>query len=253
MSETMQLLRLFRVEKQLRGLKSRLTGAERFLKQQQTQHEELAQRAGAIAGQLRQIRASIANEEGEVERIDARMATMREQMNQAKTAKEYNAFLSELNNYKKQKSDIETGMLESMTKADALENELKQLEVLRDERGKIVDRAKADRDEREGEIKGRVEELTKQREEVAAEVPPASRNLLNELLSRVGDEAMAPVEVLDRRNLEYSCSACMMTLPIEAVNSMLSGRITQCTACESILYTEEDLLSRKSDRAVAKA
>lgn len=252
MSETMQLLRLFRVEKQLRGLKSRLTGAERFLKQQQVQYDELAQRAGAIAGQLRQVRASIANEEGEVERIESRMAGLREQMNQAKTAKEYNAFLSELNNYKKQKSDGETSVLESMTKADALENELKQIEALRDERGKIVERAKAERDEREAEIKDRVEELTKQREQVAAEVPGPALSLLNQLLSRLGDEAMAPVEVLDRRNLEYSCSSCMMTPPIESVNSMLSGRITQCASCESILYTEEDLLSRKQDRAVAK-
>lgn len=252
MSETMQLLRLFRVEKQLRGLRSRLTTAERFLKQQQAQYDELAQRAGAIAGQLRQIKASIANEEGEVERIDARMATLREQMNQAKTAKEYNAFLSELNNYKQQKSDIETGMLESMTRSDALENEFKQIEALREERGKIVERARADRDEREGEIKERVEELTKQREEVAAEVPGPARGLLDSLLERLGDEAMAPVEVLDRRNLEYSCSSCMMTLPIESVNAMLSGRITQCASCESILYTEEDLLSRKADRAVAK-
>ena len=37
MSDTSELLRLFRVEKQLRGLRSRLTGAERFLKAQKAQ------------------------------------------------------------------------------------------------------------------------------------------------------------------------------------------------------------------------
>jgi hypothetical protein len=54
---------------------------------------------------------------------------------------------------------------------------------------------------------------------------------------------MAPVEILDRRNHEFSCSACMMALPVETVSSMLSGRLTRCVSCHSIIYTEEELLA----------
>ncbi len=55
-----------------------------------------------------------------------------------------------------------------------------------------------------------------------------------------GDEAMCAVEILDRRNHEYSCSGCMMTLPVEVVNTMLAGRLTRCVSCSCIVYTEEE-------------
>src|SRR5689334_17197258 len=107
MTVTMQLLMLFRVDKQLRGLRSRLEAAERFLEQQQGLLREIDEKKKTVGAQLRQLRAAIANDEGEAALLDGKVNAVREQMNSLKTAKEYNAALTELNTFKEKKTKHE--------------------------------------------------------------------------------------------------------------------------------------------------
>lgn len=241
MSEVAQLLEVFRVEKLIRGLRGRLGTAEQFLSNQRVQLEELAKRLGSVEGQIRQLRASVAGDEGEIARIDQRMEDLREKMNSAKTAKEYNAFLAELNNYKQAKGQAEESMLESMTKLDELVKQAEQLREQHAEREKIVAHAAQQREEREKEVSGRLDELTAQRDKLTQGVPSEALGMLEALIASRGEDAMAPVEVVDRKRYEYSCSACMMALPMETVSSVGSGRITACVNCGCILYTEEEI------------
>jgi uncharacterized protein len=243
MSVTKQLLDLFRVDKQLRGLKSRLEAAERFHNQQAQQLGELDKQQTALETQLRQAKATIANEDGEAARLDARIATIREQMNTAKTAKEYNAFLTELNNYKTEKEAAEDREIQAMQKAEELEKQLAAVKVQHDERSKMVAGARADRDQKAADIKDRVAELTAQRAQLAAGIPAGELRRFEDLVSLRGDEAMAPVEILDRRNHEYSCSACMMAVTVETANSLISGKLVNCPSCRCILFIEEATLA----------
>lgn len=243
MSVTKQLLDLFRVDKQLRGLNSRLEAAERFFQQQTALLTEIEKQKASLESQLKQLRASIANEDGEAARLDARIATLREQMNSAKTAKEYNAFLTELNNYKNEKQAAEDREIEAMQKAEEVQKQLEALGGKHDERLKIVAQAKADRDQKAADIKDRVAELKAQREQLASGVPARELKAFEELVKVRGDEAMAPVEILDRRSHEYSCSACMMAVTIETANSLISGKLVNCPSCRCILYIEEETLA----------
>jgi predicted nucleic acid-binding Zn-ribbon protein len=245
MSVTADLLKLFQVDKQLRGLRSRLDGAERFLEQQKTLLKEIDEKKSALEGQLRQLRATAGNDEGEAARLEARITTLREQMNTAKTAKEYNAGLTELNNFKESKGKLETTALEAMTKVEQLDTQLSDLKKQRDERARMVAGADTDRKTKEAEIKDRLQELTSQRAALASGISADALKIFEGLVKIRGDDAMAPVEVLDRRNHEYSCTACMMTLPVETVSSMLSGRLTRCVSCSCIIFTEEELLAAK--------
>src|SRR5215813_632573 len=124
MTVTSQLLELFRVDKQLRGLRSRLDAAERFLQQQKSLQTDLKTRASALESQARQMKASAGSSEGEAKRLEERIAGLREQMNSAKTAKEYNAFLSELGTFKDQKTAAEEEALGVMSKLEELNKEL---------------------------------------------------------------------------------------------------------------------------------
>lgn len=250
MTVTSQLLQLFRVDQQLRGLRSRLETAERFLAQQQRQLKELETLIGGVDLQLKQLRVSVADGEGEAARLEARMATLREQMNSAKTSKEYNAFLSELGTFKDSKGEIETDLLESMSKIEELERQTAEARAQRTERKSIVAKAAADRDAKEAEIKDRLAELTAQRAEVAKDIPRDALAVLETLIKQRGDGAMAHVEVVDRRSHEYSCASCMMTLPIETVNNIVNGRLVRCVSCSCLLFTEEELVRPKT---VAKA
>jgi predicted nucleic acid-binding Zn-ribbon protein len=243
MSVTKQLLELFRVDKQLRGLRSRLDGAERFLTTQTALLGDLDKQKTTLESQVKHLRAVIANEEGEAARIEARTTTLREQMNSAKTAKEYNAFLTELNTLKEQKTAADEKVLESMGKVEESEKKLAEVLIQHTERAKIAGTARTDRDSKNAEIKDRLAELTTQRQTLTVGIPPRELKMLDDLIKARGDEAMSPVEVLDRRSHEGSCSACMMAIPVEAVSALMSGKLMSCPSCRCILYVEEETFS----------
>jgi hypothetical protein len=246
MSVTAALLKVFRVDQQLRGLKSRLHAAERFLAEQEKLLKGVEDKHSQLSAQLKQLKVSISGEEGEAASIDARMAKLREAMNSAKTNKEYSAFLAELDALKKKKKEIEDAELAQMGQVESLQKQILEQAKARDERKAIITKARADRDERAAEIKGRVDELSTQRDELVKSVPAEALRVLDEMSAKKGDEAMSPVEVIDRRAHEWSCGSCMMTLTVETVNSLSVGRLTRCHSCKVVLFSEEDLVSQKA-------
>lgn len=247
MSLTKQLLDLFRVDKQLRGLRHRLEAAERFLSQQQAQLADLERTRSDVTGQVRQLRASAANDEGEAQRLETRMAAIREQMNQTKTAKEYQALVTEINTFKAQKAECEERALEAMTRIQQSEAQLKEAEGQFAERTKIVEKAAKDREERAVEIKDRVAELTAQRQELAAAIPASSLNEFELLVKARGDDAMAHIEMIDRRAHEGSCSACMMAIPVESLSALMTGKLTRCPSCRCYLFIEESIMNQPEE------
>ncbi|MEX2219780.1 MAG: hypothetical protein WD749_13590 [Phycisphaerales bacterium] len=247
MSVTERLLRVFRVDQQLQGLQSRLRAAERFLEEQSRQLGQIDAKRDAIGGQLRQLQASVANHEGEMARLDARIEHLREQMNSARTNKEYKAFLTEINTLKADRSNSETAALELMTKADELKKQGADLEAQHAEREKLRKVASEDRQKRAEEIKDRLNELTKERERLAGEVPAEVMRLYADLVRRKCDEAMAPAEELDRRRHEYTCGSCQMAVPVETLSALIKGTVptaalpvTICVNCGCILYLQQE-------------
>lgn len=241
MTVTAKLLRLFRVDQQLRGLRTRLDAADRFLATQSALLAELDTRLDALTVQVRSAKAAIGNDESETATIDARMATLREQMNSARTNKEYAAFLSELNALKAQKDGIEKRELEQMERLQGLEKQHAELTAQQAERVKVVEQARAERGQRESEIRGRLDELAAQRAAAAADVPADALKVFEDLVRARGDDAMAQVEVLDRCAHEYTCGACQMTLPVETLNHIVKGTFVRCATCQCILYSAEEL------------
>jgi len=239
MSVTKQLLELFSVDKQLRGLRSRLDQAERFLGLQKTQHNELEVQVSALKAETKKLRAALHSDEAEATRLETKIASLRDSMNSSKTSKEYNAISTELGTLKDQKSQVEDRVIAQLTKTDETEGKYKSLTSQTSERAKIVERAQADRDAKEAEVKDRLNELTAQRAELAKAIPADAMKIFEELVRVRGDEAMSHVEVVDRRAYEYSCGSCMMTLPVESVASITSGKFTRCVSCHCILYTED--------------
>lgn len=242
MDVTSKLLQVFLVDKQLRGLQSRLFTAEKFLSEQDKQLQQLEAKRAALDTQLMQLRAAIGESEGETKHIDERMAHLREQMNTAQTNKEYKAFLTELNTYKVDRDKLETATLQQMAKLDELKKQHDEMATQLGERQKMKSVAGGERDSRAAEIKDRVEELKVKRQQLAEDVPAETLRTLERLISERGDEAMAPLEEHDRKRHEYTCGACMMALPIEKASALMSGgKITHCPSCGCFLYIEAEL------------
>lgn len=244
MTVTAKLLRLFRVEQQIRGLRTRLDAAERYLLEQDKQLAAIDARLKLLQTQCRQLEATAANEEGEANRIEARIAKLREQMNAAKTNKEYSAFLSEINTLKADKGEIDERALVAMNKLDEMRAQITEIEGKRAERMKVREVAQADRDERESEIKDRLNELQKERDAAAKDVPASVLGLFEERIERTDDieDVMAALEVHDKKRMEFLCGCCQVLLPMEKINSLLGrGDMATCTSCGCILYVEESV------------
>lgn len=254
MTVTAQLRKVFETDKLIRGLTGRLDGAERFLAEQLKQQRDVDGKHTAAQTALRQLKAQHANLEAEAGAHQQRMDKLREQMNAAKNNKEYSAFLTELNTLKTAKDEVEKKQLELMEQIEKSEEAFKAIEAARAERSVIVEKAKADRASREAEIKDRLAELKTQRAEQAKAAPADALKILEDLLAKRGEDAMAKVEEINRRAHEWSCGACMMALTVQTINAIAAGRLTRCSNCQCILYSEdEDIASKKTPKKAGKA
>lgn len=243
-SVTSKLLRLHRVDSQIRGLRSRIDQAERYLKQQDALLKQIETKREALRGQSRQLEATIGNDENEARSINERIEKLREQLNASKTNKEYSALLTEVSTFKADVAGVEDRVIESMSRLEEIRKSIEALEREHGERSKIREVAKADRDRRAEDVRERLDELERERAVAAAEVPAAALKVFEEeAQSRdEGEEVMAPVEEHSRRHMEYACGACQFILPIESVNRLLGkGELTMCANCRAILFVEEGI------------
>lgn len=240
MDFTAKLLLVFQVDRQLEGLESRLHKAERFLGEQQRHLDEVGAQLKALQSQVRQLKASAGNLENEIKSFDEHIAKLREQMNSAQTNKEYKALLVEVNTLKAERDRREEEAISLLTKIDDLNIQINDLEHLRKDRERMRVLAEGERVERAAEIKERVEELRTKRERLAQDVPADILATYAGLVRQLGEEAMAQLEIVDRRRHEYNCGACMMSIPMETAISLLSGKITRCPSCGCILYLTEE-------------
>lgn len=247
MGVTDNLHRVFVVDQQIRGLQTRLRAAERFLAEQDRQLAQIDTGLKSVQSQLRQLTATSSNAEGEAARIEGRIAELRERMNSAKTNKEYKALLTEVNTFKEQKSGVESEAIGQMETIERLRAQTAELEASKAERTKMRQVALADRDQRAEEIKDRLAELQARRDELVAGVPHAVLSTYTELVTLRAEEAMAPIEIADRKRHEFHCGSCMMSLPVESMSALLShGELTRCVSCGCILYLEETTREKMS-------
>lgn len=242
MDVTSQLLKLFNVEKQIRGIKGRLSSAEKFLGEQDKQLAAIDAKKAALDAQIKQQTVGSRSAEGEAARLDARMTTIKTQMDSAKTNKEYKTFLTEHNTLKVEKDKHETQVLEAMTKVDEIKKQVAELDAQRSEREKVRGVAATDKDAKVREIQGRLNELVAERDTARTGVAAEALATFDKLLAVRGEDAMAAIEELDRRHYEFTCGSCQRTLTMDVVNTLLStGKLTRCTNCGCILYVEKEL------------
>ncbi len=240
MSVTRQLLAVFRVDKEISGLQSRLTSAERFLTEQTKKLAEIGAQSDSLSTQIRQLKASTANAEGESERIKLHIDELREKMNNSTSNKEYKALLSEVNNLKEQRSVFDEQAIEQLEKIDELNTRFQELEAAMAEREKMREVAENDRQKRADEIADKLAELRGKREELIAGVPKDAIMVYEELLELRGEDAMAPLEIIDRKRHEYVCGSSMMSVPVEVAASLIQGKLTLSPNDGCILYLTEE-------------
>lgn len=234
------LLNLYRVDSQVRGLRARLTSAERYLAAQNKQLADLQQQQQELLTRRKQMQATIANLEVETKAIDERLEKLRNELNNAATTKIHAALLAELNTVKEGRAKIEDRELADMEQVESIQKQLAALEPQIAERTKVRDLAQAQLAERHNDVGHRLAELEGDRAKAAAVVPPDALAMFDDVADDFDDgECMAPIEQVGRR--EYACGACNISIPLQISLGALNGdTLTRCQSCGRILYMQEE-------------
>lgn len=242
MSLMENLLNLFRVDAQVRGLQSRLESAKRFLAAQQNKLGTVLEQTNELQTRRRQVQAELHNAETEMGALSQRIEKLRAELNAAETNKQYTALLTEINTLKVQRSETETVIIEFMEHVETIAAELHDDEGRAEERTKHRDLAMARFEETTAEVGARLGELEAERDVAANNVPGKELQTFDELGRQYDGEAMSALEIVDRRNREYACSACHMHVPFESTLVLMGSNeaIVLCAACRRILYLQEE-------------
>lgn len=239
------LLNLFRVDAQVRGLTSRVKSAERFLAAQQSKLDAAVEQKNEAELRLRQLKAKMANVEVETGALNARIEKLRADLNAAATNKQYTALLTELNTLKHQKTELENGILADLEAVEALTKQMPDLAAQVEERTRHRDLAAQDLEQRRADVAERLAELERERAAAVAQVPAEALKVFEQMADTYDGEAMAQLEVIDLRSKEFACGACNMHVPLETY-SVLRGKpdaLVRCGSCRRILYLRTEAVA----------
>lgn len=248
MDVTAQLRKVFDVEQQLRKLKSGLTGAERFLAEQDKDLKSLLSQKEALETQIKTLTAQSSNHLGEVKRLDGKLSNVRGVMDNAQNNKEYKASLTEMNTFKAERDRNETAAKDIQTKVEELRKQIAAIDAKREDREKIRKVAAGDRDARHSEVADKLAALSAQRDEMAVGIPPEVLRDFQRVVEQRGENAMGAIQIDDLKRMEFSCGVCMMAIPVDqAISVRQVGRVTKCASCQCYLFIDEDDAKRMAN------
>tara|TARA_B100001059_G_scaffold1560_1_gene1315 strand:- start:24739 stop:25491 length:753 start_codon:yes stop_codon:yes gene_type:complete len=237
------LLELNLVERQLRGLQSRVGSAETFFNAQNRQMNELLQRQEELQTRRKQRQVTANGFETDTKAMDERLEKLRNELNTAETTKQYSAFLEEMNTLKKTRGETDELTLAEMSEIENLDSDLATLEEAVNDRQKLLTRAVTELEERKAEIAERVSELQRERDVKAAVIPESPLQTFNKCADDFDGDAMAHVEEIDKKRREYCCSSCNVNMPFNNVVKLLGSvdSLMQCENCLRILYITPEM------------
>ena len=114
------LLALYKVDGQVRSLRSRVESAELYLQIQNKQLQEIDTQRSENAQQIKQRTSNITLIETETGSIDERVNHLRDELNQAVNDKQYSALLAEVNTLKERRKAFEDEELIEMAAVEEL-------------------------------------------------------------------------------------------------------------------------------------
>lgn len=237
------LYELYLVDKQLRGMRSRLDSSDKRLAAQTTRLTQFTCQRDELTAQINVAKAKAADLEGQSKSTEQRCDTLRERMNSVTNNKEYSALLVEVNTLKLETEKFDEAALEELSRIDMLEQQQAEVNERITDQQKLVDVAHSELKTRQGEIGNQVDNLTQDREAAAAKIPVGTMATFNRLAEHDDDDPLAVVIEEDRRNMAYICGGCYMNLPVEHVNTLLvrPDEVVCCTTCSRILYIDQEL------------
>ena len=228
--ELEQLLILQDREQKIRQVQSEV----RTLPQQRAQLEAQLKASTAAVDAAKQKAQQVEVEKKRLEldvgTRETSIARLRTQQYETRKNEEFRAIGNEIERYEKEIRGIEDQELELMEQADKLKVEVAEAEKQSASARDLVARQMADLEAKAKALDARLEELTKDRNEVAGRVDEDLLDRFGRLFKSKGDAAVVGL-------VHEVCTGCHMKVTTQTSHKVKSGReLTSCEQCGRILY-----------------
>jgi len=232
------LVKLQGVENRLRAVKAKLTRCRRNVVIQENQIGNLRSTFEAKKEEVQLTKVQSDRLELELKSREERIDKLRSSLNNAKTNKEYAAILTQLNTTRADNSKIETQVLDLLKDIEDDEAECRQIKEQIEEQKEKLEQTRKQSEEMAKKYEVQIEEIQKEWDEVANEIPPEPLEIFRRVAETYDGEALVPIEGFDSQN--YSCGGCYMSVTAESVNMLMSrDEIVRCPNCTRILVIDE--------------
>jgi predicted nucleic acid-binding Zn-ribbon protein len=205
----------------------------RKLEQIQEQLEDTHQRLADLDAAAKDLRAKTELKEQELDDAEQAVIKFRQQINQAKSNKEFRTLQHEILSKEADNARLEDAVLAQMQK---VERQVEQRDAYAKQVREAESRTEAERKELKKELdeaEAQLAELREKRSAATKEVPDDILSKYERLIARRGHTAMVSV-------VNGVCQGCFMSLRPEAMAQLRKGtELVTCHSCGRILYLEE--------------
>ena len=180
------------------------------------------------------------NLEGESTDYKTRIEKLRSELNASTNDKQYRAILAEMKSLETLRDEIETTQLGEMEKIERAETEAQTMADAVSNQSRLCEAARSEHEECTAAVGERVGELETERTAAAARMPDTVLKVFEEVAEVNEGETLAAVIELSKKDRDYTCGACHVTLPYHLVVNLHANDtgVQQCPNCDRILYLE---------------
>ena len=229
-AELEQLLIFQDRQQKIRQIENEIKNLPLQRKHLESQQAESAAALEAIKQKARQVEVERKKLELDVGTRNDSIAKLRTQQYQTRKNDEFQAMGNEIKRYEEEIRKLEDQELELMDQADKLKVEVMAEEKKATATKDSINRQMNDLEEKSKTLEIRLQQLSKERKELAEKIDEDVLDQFERLFASKGDSAIVAIE-------HGVCTGCHMKLTIATVKAAESGKeIVNCEQCGRILY-----------------
>jgi predicted nucleic acid-binding Zn-ribbon protein len=191
---------------------------------------------------LKEAQARAGTAELDLKSRDAHIEKLRNQQQNARNNKEYQALLVEINTQKIDRNKAEDTTMKALEEVERTQGLIKELTAQHEGETAKLTQMRSQIGERVASLQAEIDALVPAREQAAAACSPKGVQAFERLADRMDGEAMAALSRPHPKREEYICTACNMDVVTDVYNRLHSrDDLVFCPSCGRILYIPEEM------------
>ena len=223
------------IQTRLADLNGRLRRGPALLKTQEGNIQKFTAKLEKLQEEHRSLVAAAKGKEQEVAVHDQAIAKRKQQLQEAKTNKDYQALLLQIQTDEAARGALDEGALEAMEKADKFADNFPPVKAEVQKAQELYETTKKKFLAEKPHIESEITDYNGQLQTEEVKLPKEFRDVYDRLIRSVGGaNALAVVE-----NQKY-CGGCNHQIPVNSLAHILAKKPVTCSSCARLLYVPTD-------------